>query len=48
MWYDDCYNDDGDHWDNDYDEDNFFDWYDGYQKRKAQKTSIKEELLPIA
>ena len=25
-----------------------FEWYDGYKKRKAQKTSIKEELLPIA
>ena len=23
-------------------------WYKGYQKRKAQKASIKEELLPIA
>ena len=23
-------------------------WYDGYQKRKAQKAKIKEELLPIA
>ena len=23
-------------------------WYDGYQKRKAQKASIKEELMPIA
>ena len=22
-------------------------WYDGYQKRKAQKASIKEELMPI-
>ena len=22
--------------------------YDGYEKRKAQKDSIKEELLPIA
>ena len=30
------------------DEDNFFDWYGGYQKGKAQKTSIKEELMPIA
>ena len=37
MWYDDS----------DYyaDEDNFFKWYDGYKKRKAQKASIKEELL---
>ena len=29
------------------DEDKFFEWYDGYKKRKAQKASIKEELLPI-
>ena len=28
--------------------DNFFKWYNGYKKRKAQKASIKEELLPIA
>ena len=48
MWYDDYYDDDGDHWDNDDDEDKFFEWYDGYKKRKAQKASIKEELLPIA
>ena len=25
----------------------FFKWYDGYKKRKAQKASIKEELMPI-
>ena len=30
------------------DEDNFFKWYDRYKKRKAQKASIKEELMPIA
>ena len=23
-------------------------WYDGYQKRKAQKAQIKEGLMPIA
>ena len=23
-------------------------WYEGYQKRKAQKAKIKEELVPIA
>ena len=23
-------------------------WYKGYQKRKAQKSEIKEELMPIA
>ena len=40
MWYDD-------HWDND-DEDKFFECNDGYKKRKAQKASIKEELMPIA
>ena len=45
MWYDDYY--DGNHWDNDDDEDKFFEWYDGYKKRKVQKAKIKEELLPI-
>ena len=30
------------------DEVKFFEWFDGYQKRKAQKARIKEELLPIA
>ena len=48
MWCDDYYDDDGDYWDNDDDEDKFFGWYNGYQKRKAQKAKIKEELLPIA
>ena len=47
MWYDDHY-DDGGHWDEDTDEDNFFDWCKGHQKWKTQKASIKEELLPIA
>ena len=43
MWYDDSeYCDDGD------DEDNFFKWYDRHKKRKAQKASVKEELMPIA
>ena len=23
-------------------------WYEGYKKRKSQKTQIKEELMPIA
>ena len=33
----------------DYDgEVSFFKWYDSYKKRKAQKASIKEEVLPIA
>ena len=36
MWYDK-----GEYYDN------FFKWYEGYEKRKAQETSIKEELLPI-
>ena len=40
MWYDDYYNDD------DYDEIN--NWHDGYQKSRAQKAKIKEELMPIA
>ena len=40
VWYDDTYYFD--------DKDNFFKWYDGYQKRKNQKASIKEELMPIA
>ena len=43
LWYDD-----GDHWDDDNDEDKCFEWYDGYKKRKAQKDSGKEELMPIA
>ena len=47
MWYDDYYDCDGGHWDDD-DEDKSFEWYDGYKKRKVQKASIKEELLPIA
>ena len=29
------------------DDDNFFKWYDSYKKRKTQKASIKEELMPI-
>ena len=47
MWHDDCYDDDGNHWDNDDHEDKFFGCYDGYQKHQAQKASIKEELMPI-
>ena len=47
MLYDDYYDDDGDHWDDDSDEDKFFEWYDGYKKRKAQKAKIKKELMPI-
>ena len=47
MWFDDFYDNDGDHWDND-DEDNFSELFGDYKKGKAQKTLIKEELLPIA
>ena len=47
MWHDDNYDDDGDHWDDDNDGNKFFEWCDGYQKRKAQKASIKKELMPI-
>ena len=35
-------------WCNDDYDDRTTGWYEGYQKRKAQKASIKEELLPIA
>ena len=40
MWYDSseyCH-----------DEDDFFKWYDSYEKRKAEKAPMKEELIPIA
>ena len=47
TWYDDYYDDDGDHWDNDNDEDKFSECYDGYKAKKAQKVSIKEEFLTI-
>ena len=40
LWYDDYF------YDNGYDE--VLGWHKGYQKRKAQKAKIKEELLPIA
>ena len=37
------------HDDNDYCNDNeIIEWYEGNQKRKAQKTQIKKELIPIA
>ena len=37
-------------WDDDesYDDDEIIEWYEGDQKRKAQKAKIKEELMPIA
>ena len=44
LWHDDYYNDAPGR----LCEDKFFEWYDGYQKRKVQRASIKEELLPIA
>ena len=38
LWHDDYY----------FNGDKLIKWHDGYQKRKAQKASIKEEPLPIA
>ena len=47
MWHNDYYDDDGNHvWYDWYDK--FFEWHEGYRKRKAQKAKIKEELIPIA
>ena len=31
-----------------YDDDKIIEWYEGYKKRKAQKSKIKKELMPIA
>ena len=39
IWYDDDYV---------YNDNETIGWYEGYQKRKALKDSIKEELMPIA
>ena len=39
LW---CNNDD---W---YDDDEIIEWYEGYQKRKAQKAKIEKGLMPIA
>ena len=39
AWYDDKY------WNND---DEIIEWYNSYKKRRAQKASIKKELMPIA
>ena len=39
AWYDD------DYW---YDNHEMIEWYDSYKKRKAQKSKIKEEILPIS
>ena len=30
------------------DDDEIIEWYESYKKRKAQKSKIKEELMPIA
>ena len=38
IWHDD---------DDYYDDDEITEWYEEYQKRKAQKAKITEELLPI-
>ena len=42
LWHDDkqIWHDD--------DNNEFIKWYEDYEKRKAQKAKIKEELLPIA
>ena len=42
--------DNGDHWDDDggHWDDKFFEQYDGYKKRKAQKAQIKKELMAIS
>ena len=34
--------------DDDYNNNGYIKWYDGYQKPKAQNGKIKEELMPIA
>ena len=39
RWYDDDYV---------YNDDEMIKWYEGYKKRKVQKASIKEGLMPIA
>ena len=45
MWYDDYYDDDGDHWDDDHNYDKFSEWYNGCKKRKGQKASIRGRAL---
>ena len=42
LWHDDDDDDDDDC------NDEMIEWYNGYQKRKAQKASIKEELMSVA
>ena len=34
--------------DHNYNNDEIIEWYDGYQKRKAQKTNIKDKLMLVA
>ena len=41
LWHDDDDDDDDCN-------DEMIEWYNGYQKRKAQKASIKEELMSVA
>ena len=43
LWYDDNYDDDGGHWDDDDDE--APGWYEGYQKRKSQKSKNKRRTI---
>ena len=38
VWHDNAY------W---HDDDEAIEWYNGYQRRKAQKATKKEELMPI-
>ena len=39
IWYDDNYV---------YNDNEMIEWYEGYKKRKAQKATIKEKLMPIS
>ena len=43
LWHDD-----DDFYDDDDDDDELVEWYDGRQKRKAQKAQLKKELMLIA
>ena len=36
------------YWDWDCNDNEINEWYEGHQKRKAQKAKIKDELMPIA
>ena len=48
MWYDDDKDKSFELYDDVLDKYDFFEWYEGYHKRKAQKAKIKDELIPIA